>query len=489
LIVTLVPAVLAQKPVISTGGVKNAASLATPLTAIAPQMLVSLFGQNLAGATAVSFNGISAPLLYVSPTQINTQVPSAIAGSASAAVVVTTPADSSDPVSVPAGNRALGTFAQGAAGCGQVAAFNIHADGSTTVNSPQNSFDPEADAGLAIFATGLGAFPGRMDGVPWQFNPADNLMTNIGVSLGIPGVNSYGSPYFSVDYAGPAPTLVGVDQVNAILDPVAAPQIPQGCKIPLSLTDFFSSASQFTNVSIHKSGGACVDPPADELANVTWQRNGVAIQFLQGPGLGFAPAPTVNHIFTGAALTPQPSFCAASYPTTLSVGAVTLSGPGLGSMTLQPQNQNGVTVYQGTAPISGGSYQVSVGATSAAAQIPAPITMTTNLTPGTKVSSTLALDWTGGDSASVVTAEFIVRGAIAFDYTQTVPAAQGHFQFPGVTPVQFSPGMPFPQGDVEIRVTQQPAVSRPNPFSMPGVSLGGQQTWNYVFDYAGLTNQ
>ena len=85
-------AVTTTTPVIRPSGVLNAASF---LGDIAPGSLASLFGSNLADATyqdaqlldsnnrlitavngiSVSVNGVNAPLVYVSPTQINFQIP------------------------------------------------------------------------------------------------------------------------------------------------------------------------------------------------------------------------------------------------------------------------------------------------------------------------------------------------------------------------------------------------------------------------------
>ena len=80
---------LAQKPEVFPGGVVNAATLAKADASdywVAAGSLVAIFGRNLAATTAsatsfplpktlagtsVTFGGISAPLLYVSPTQIN----------------------------------------------------------------------------------------------------------------------------------------------------------------------------------------------------------------------------------------------------------------------------------------------------------------------------------------------------------------------------------------------------------------------------------
>ncbi len=81
-------------------GGSNAASFGQ---SYAPGAIVALFGQNLAsgtpdlpnsplpttlGGTTVTFNGIAAPLYYVSPTQINVQVPYEIPANSSAIIKV-----------------------------------------------------------------------------------------------------------------------------------------------------------------------------------------------------------------------------------------------------------------------------------------------------------------------------------------------------------------------------------------------------------------
>src|SRR5260370_2827290 len=78
----------AQPPVVSSGGVVNAASFTAP---VAPGALISIFGVNLApqiaaasqiplstllAGVSVRFdNNVFAPLLFVSPTQVNPQLP------------------------------------------------------------------------------------------------------------------------------------------------------------------------------------------------------------------------------------------------------------------------------------------------------------------------------------------------------------------------------------------------------------------------------
>ena len=81
----------------------------------------------------MTFNGIVAPLLYVSPDQINAQIPAGVQFPGPSSVVVKTAAGVSAPFSVAVTNGgAPGIFTQDASGCGQAVAFNVHADGSVT---------------------------------------------------------------------------------------------------------------------------------------------------------------------------------------------------------------------------------------------------------------------------------------------------------------------------------------------------------------------
>jgi uncharacterized protein len=62
-----------QLPAVRPAGITNAASWLSG--AVAPAEIVSIFGSGFTGLTAVSFNGVPAPVLYRSPTQINALVP------------------------------------------------------------------------------------------------------------------------------------------------------------------------------------------------------------------------------------------------------------------------------------------------------------------------------------------------------------------------------------------------------------------------------
>jgi uncharacterized protein (TIGR03437 family) len=514
------PCLFAQQPVFQPSGVLNGAGLAGgDQPAVALEMVVSIKGQNLAASTAiantsplpttlantsVTFNGSLAPLFYVSPTQINLQVPTAIRGARAVDIVVTTPAGSSDPVRVQLQSTAFGVFTQDATGCGPAAAFNIHSDGTLGLNTTRNSFDPDRDYGLAIFFTGLGGFVDRMDGTPWAYNPADNVAGALSISawLGAPAIQA--TRPMNVKYAGPAPNQVGVDQINA----VPFPGVQEGCGVPLYLTDFSSSASQLANVSIHTGGGACIDPPPTSLGLVTWQRNfttdtgssssfeGVQIQFLQGNQLVFPPSPATVAMGCCAVDAVPSQSCQASLPLAVDAGVVTVSGVAANPIAIPPQNQNGQLGYQAqflVGTLHGGTYQVSAtgggvaGAFNASAVIPPPITVGTDLSPGGTLTLPSKITWTGGDDRSSILVQIRVsQSGPIFELKSFVNASVGSADLPA-SYFQGPFGLPgsVPNGAVEIILTQQPA-NAPAPFNAPGLTLGVQQTWNYVWHFRGL---
>lgn len=490
-------------------------------SAIVPQMLVSIYGSNLSKGTAapsglplptqladttVKFNGILAPLLYVSPNQINAQVPGGIEGSTSVNVVVSSAAGNSDSfaIAVNSGSE-LGIFTQDGSGCGQGAVLNVHADGTAAVNTPQNSFDPQKDVGFSIFLTGVNA----------------TVSPQIGVQVGLfPGINH---PFInlSTGYAGPAPGLVGVDQLNALYYPTyyiftgqLMNPMPEGCRVSLQAQGSGGSdrGSQWVNVSVHSGGGLCQDAPPDSFGVVTWQQNttsdangisttsSVAAQFLQAAAIGFdrPPITSVSSVDDYGPLTLPTSFCAASYPTTLNAGPISATIPGLGPISLQAQERNGLVGYQAallSGPVRGGQYSIAdptggsiVGPFGASAAIPAPITITTDLRPGTTITVPFTLNWTGGGPDSLVTLQLIahVPGQLAFPALEATSPASAGTRTLALPPAAAAFKFPLQAEDVEIVVTQVPAQAPSQPFHAPGLTLGGEQVWNYVFDFKGL---
>ena len=181
---------------------------------IAPGSIVSLFGTNLAdatvsapatplptalGETAVTFNGISAPLYFVSAGQINLQVPFVLpTGTATIQVYRGGMAGVARTVNV--GLYSPGIFLLDSAGTGAI----FHGDFSVvTATAPARAGET-----VVIYATGLGPVSAAaISGVPAALNRTTTVPS---VSIGGVNVNN-------VAYSGLAPGLVGVYQLNVAI--------------------------------------------------------------------------------------------------------------------------------------------------------------------------------------------------------------------------------------------------------------------------------
>jgi uncharacterized protein (TIGR03437 family) len=232
-------AALFAQPVVTPGGVSNAAGVASS-TSIAPGSLVSIYGSNLAaaltqastvplsttlGSTSVTFNNIPAPLLFVAGGQINAQVPWEVSGS-SAQVVVTNAGANSAAVTATLAPAVPGIFAYNntmaiaygnsdylfAWPTGSVAGLTTHA---AKINDPTT---------LVILATGLGPVNPAVatGGVPTDggLHPTTTTPT---VTVG--GVAA------QVVFSGMSP-YVGVYQLNIVIQPGT----PTGDAIPVVIT-------------------------------------------------------------------------------------------------------------------------------------------------------------------------------------------------------------------------------------------------------------
>lgn len=151
--------------------VVNAASL-QPL--LSPGGLVSILGSHLTGpslstnygptasypttvaSTSVTFNGIAAPLLYVSPNQINAIVPFALAGQKSLQVAIQRFDQVSNTFTLPLQDTSPAIFTATQSGFGQGAILQKGSDGQFTYNSSTNP--AAAGSALEIFATGAGVW-------------------------------------------------------------------------------------------------------------------------------------------------------------------------------------------------------------------------------------------------------------------------------------------------------------------------------------------
>jgi uncharacterized protein (TIGR03437 family) len=167
----IVDLIVPDEPAPAIRSAVNSASLQPFLS---PGALVSILGSNLTGPTqstnygptafyptsvagaSVTFNGIAAPLLYLSPNQINAIVPFALAGETSAQVRVQRFERVSAALTAPLQDTSPGIFTVQQTGSGQGAILQQGPDGQFTHNSADN---PVArGAAVTIFATGAGVW-------------------------------------------------------------------------------------------------------------------------------------------------------------------------------------------------------------------------------------------------------------------------------------------------------------------------------------------
>jgi uncharacterized protein (TIGR03437 family) len=220
---------LAQTPVISNGGVANAASFSST-TPIAPGALFSIFGIDLAssvanadtiplsnslGGATVEFiqgsNTFPAPMLFTQPTtstatsQINAQVPWELDPTQQTQVQVTVNGTPSTGVQVPLAAIGPGIFASNGL------AISVNSDGTLTwaAGTVPGLTTHAAKAGdvLIIYATGLGP----VSPAP----PADGAdsIDKLRRTTTMPTV-LVGGVQANVSFSGLSPQFVGVNQIN-----------------------------------------------------------------------------------------------------------------------------------------------------------------------------------------------------------------------------------------------------------------------------------
>ena len=198
------------------------------------------------GNTTVSIGGFAAPLLYVSPSQINAVVPYELLGlpgtpGANPPVIVTHNGIASSPFPISITPTAPGIFTTAANGQGQGAIINVDPQtGATTTNSGINPA-PRGSA-IVLYATGGGELTQSSgNGTvitdvldPPYFAPTSPVSLTIG-----------GQPA-TILYAGAAPGQVsGLLQVNAIVPA----SIASGAQ-PIVLTIGSSNSQQGVTVAI-----------------------------------------------------------------------------------------------------------------------------------------------------------------------------------------------------------------------------------------------
>ncbi len=201
----------------------------------APGGLVSIYGTQLSPTnlatsqiplptalanSCLTVNAQAMPLLYVSPTQINAQMPFQAFGDVT--VIVYTPGGVSDNFYLVVPQTAPAVFLSATAGpeIDLPTVFRADTGLLVTASDPVHRGDT-----LIIYLTGMGAVsPLVANGYPGPSNPLAQVLAPPTVEIG-------GVP-LSVDYAGLAPGEVGVYQINATVPSDA----PQGLSLPLTIT-------------------------------------------------------------------------------------------------------------------------------------------------------------------------------------------------------------------------------------------------------------
>ena len=224
---------LASVPTIAPAGIISAAG-PTPDGSVASGSIISIYGQNLASTTAIgpsdplsqavggvtaTANGILMPLIFVSPGQINAQLPVELQPGN---YTLTVQSVGQQPVSGPltVSRNAPAIFTQPNAQNLPLAAA-LHQDGSLiTMSSPARR-----DEIVSIYGTGFGPLTQNVsDGFPAPLSPLDPIIDTATFNAG--GVT------VPATWAGAAPTLVGTDIVQLkIVD-----SIPSATTINLVLT-------------------------------------------------------------------------------------------------------------------------------------------------------------------------------------------------------------------------------------------------------------
>ncbi|MCX6590987.1 MAG: metallophosphoesterase [Acidobacteria bacterium] len=205
-------AMLANPVLSSERAFVNAASFSS---AVAPGSLVTIFGEGLANDTAtaqvtplprdlsgttVTLNDVAVPLVYVSPGQINAQVPAGITG---ASVLRITTASGEASLKVEISETAPAIFASG-----------VRRTNGTIIDAANPA---RAGETLLIYLTGLGRVDAELaSGAPAPAAPPLRALSPVDVRFADTAV----TPTF----AGLAPGLVGVYQV--IVD--VPPNLPEG---------------------------------------------------------------------------------------------------------------------------------------------------------------------------------------------------------------------------------------------------------------------
>jgi uncharacterized protein (TIGR03437 family) len=247
-------------PSINPGGVVSASQFGE-FPAAAPGSFVEIYGSNLAAIseqwsssnftgvnaptsldqTSVSIGGQSAFISYISPGQVNAQIPSNVA-TGMQPLIVTTPSGSSSTYQLMVNEVEPGFLAPpsfNVNGTQYVAAFSSDFSSyalPTGAIQGINSKPPSPGLTIILYGIGFGAVTPNIPA--GQIAQQQNTLTNT-FSISIGGLPA------QVEYAGLAPNYVGLYQFNIVV-----PQVAVGNAVPVTFTLAGSSGTQTLYIAV-----------------------------------------------------------------------------------------------------------------------------------------------------------------------------------------------------------------------------------------------
>ncbi len=254
---------------INPTGIVNAASFSPFTSGVAPGEFITIFGNNLAPSNLVAssvpyptmlngvqvmVDGVAAPLYFVTPGQIAAIVPSANPYSIANIQVINNGA-SSNVVSELINPTVPGLYTNPSGGIGYGAIVDTNTGQIVTPSTPANPGDT-----VELFATGLGtAYPSVADGAAPPDSPLSYTVNSIQADL------DYGNTPLTVGFAGLAPTLAGLYQIN-----VTIPTTTAAGDHALDISGLFPTGTMAVQsyeqqVLISVSGGAAARPAKASL--------------------------------------------------------------------------------------------------------------------------------------------------------------------------------------------------------------------------------
>ena len=219
-------------------------SAADQSSSVAPGGLFTIVGSDLSptnvassqiplptalGDSCMTINGELVPMIFVSPTQINGQIPFTASGAAT--MILRTPAGVSNNFNFNIQDEAPSVFVTPVSAAAPALVPTIVREKNNLRVTMTNPI--HMDDRIIIYATGLGQVtPDVTSGAAGPISPLAETLIKPVVTLG--GVNLF------VEYAGLAPGQVGVYQINAV---VPFKGVPKGMSIPLKIVqDTFSTS-------------------------------------------------------------------------------------------------------------------------------------------------------------------------------------------------------------------------------------------------------